>query len=167
MFSYRDLSVSQADELADAYFVLDRDYIKIGKHYGLEYSLAQKLMLHPLTRAAIRRKAREMSKTLYTREEHLAFLKKIRDAAFGDDNYKVALSAEIAVGKAAGLYENIREEDGDGKALPDPTSMSTEQLKAQLAKALPAPGTEHLMGAEQREKAVASLRDDDVDEGAF
>ena len=170
MFSYLGLSASQADELAEAYFVLDRDVRRIAAHFELDSGFTKKLLLHPRTRAAIREKARDMAKTLYSREEHIAFLKKIRDAAFGDDNYKVALAGEIALGKAAGLYENLAPEDdeGDGKALPDPASMTTEQLKAHLQKALPAPGASaHLMPLEDREKALDRLEDEDADERPF
>lgn len=171
-FSYLGLSAKQADDLAEAYFVLDRDFVRIGEHFEISSNLAKRLLLHPLTRAAIRRKAREMAGILYSREEHLRMLKKIRDAAFNDDNFKTALSAEVAVGKAAGLYENLGPEDPDnGAALPDPASLTTEQLRAQLQARLalpgPAQGDEHLMSSLDREKALSRLEDEDGDEGAF
>ncbi len=50
------------------------------------------------------------------------------------DNFKVALSAEVSVGKAAGLYEpRTNDDDSEGKTV-DPAQLSTGELRKRLAR---------------------------------
>lgn len=47
-----------------------------------------------------------------TLEQHIADLKRIRDAAFGDGKYSAAATAEVARGKVAGFYVEKVEQVG-------------------------------------------------------
>ena len=76
-----------------------------------------------------------------TRDDHIANLHMIRDKALEDEtlNLKVALESEIAAGNAAGLYDKLA--PPEQQTLPNPETMSTQQLRDALSKnvSLPAP----------------------------
>jgi hypothetical protein len=64
-------------------------------------------------------------------------LREIRNAAMDDDNFKVALSAEIQLGKVAGHYDPkpLGDDDSDPNSV-DPTKLTTDELRRRLAKAI-------------------------------
>lgn len=138
-FSTNSLTESEGELIAEAYFRGSRDPEKIRKILDVEH-FDVNLLKHPLVKKFIVEKRLEIVQE-YTLSEHLTFLKKIRDTAFNDDQLKLALTSEVALGKAAGLYEP--------KGLPDPnegstdaSKLSTEDLRKRLAnvsKALAAP----------------------------
>lgn len=148
------LTAETVDLIAELYFICDRDrkrmqteLVNRGIYLNGGGSLDNRRLFLPQVRRAIVEKAREMRKTgLYSREQHVQKLQEIRDRALSDDNFKVGLAAEIAVGKAAGLYENIDEDAPEtvNKLMP-PENMTTDQIKARIAelqaKQLPAPDT--------------------------
>jgi hypothetical protein len=141
------LNEAQAETIAELYFLLDGDRKRIGEAIGLGRILDVQYLTHILVRRRIAAKVRQMRKDrVYTREEHILQLQKIRDACLADENYKVALSAEVAVGKAAGLYENIGPGDDESAlASTKPAEqLSTDEIRAKLRRIqgqrdLPAP----------------------------
>lgn len=160
----RNLSEQEAELISELYYICDRDRMKMGHAFGIGRSLDDIYLHHPLVRRRIVEKAREMRRAgLYTREQHIAKLQAIRDGALGDENWKVALSAEVAVGKAAGLYETI-DPDGESaktKALAPPENLTNDQIRqrlAQLQNSLPAPSTE--LAVHDFSKDEDGIRDD-------
>lgn len=144
---WQRVTEEQAETLSELYFLLDGDRQRIGEAIGLGRILDVNYLTHILVRRRIVAKARQMRRDrVYTREEHVAKLQEIRDACLADENYKTALTAEIAVGRAAGLYENIGagQEDEEMKAQPRVEDMDTDAIKRRLAKMqrLPAPAPE-------------------------
>ena len=141
------ISEAQAETIAELYFLLDGDRKRIGQAIGLGRILDIQYLSHILVRRRIAAKVRQMRKDrVYTREEHILQLQKIRDACLADENYKVALTAEVAVGKAAGLYENIGpgDEEAAQAATKPAEQLTTDQIRAKLRKIqgqreLPAP----------------------------
>lgn len=143
MYSWRRKTDEEVDLIAELYFICDRDRKRIqtelvsrGIHLNGGGTLDERHLHHPQVRRAIVEKAKEMRNSgIYSRESHIQKLQEIRDRALNDDNYKVGLAAEVAVGRAAGLYENFDESDdstNEGKLMP-PEQMSNDQLKARLA----------------------------------
>jgi hypothetical protein len=138
--------------ISELYYTCDRDrarmqqeLLRLGMNLNRGGTLDESILYHLPIRRRIVEKAREMQKSgLYTREEHIRKLQQIRDGALGDENWKVGLAAEVAVGKAAGLYESFdpEGESGNGKLIP-PQEMSTDAIRAKLAqlsqRQLPAP----------------------------
>jgi hypothetical protein len=153
-FSVNSLTEDQALQIATAFVKGGRDPVQMARILGVD-RLDMNLVMHPLVRGHVVRMQRVAS-SVVTMEEHLQKLADIRDAAFTDENWKVALAAETQRGKAAGLYEPKLPGDDDDPALGklDPTKMSTQELRRRLAqtigavipqgeaiKALPEPGS--------------------------
>jgi hypothetical protein len=142
VFSWRRKTDEEADLIADLYFICDRDRRRIQSELlarGIQLNgggtLDEKHLHHPQVRRKIVEKAREMRNSgIYTREAHIRKLQEIRDGALVDENWKVGLAAEVAVGRAAGLYENFDEEGDSPEAkLMPPESMTNDQLRSRLA----------------------------------
>lgn len=132
-FSAATLSDDQAREIAAAYIKGDREPQKMARILGVD-SFDLNLVVHPFVRGHIARMQSSLREN-YSLSEHQEYLKKIRDAAFGDDNYKIALAAETQLGKSAGHYDPkpIGEDADDGTA-PDISKLSTDDLRRRLAK---------------------------------
>lgn len=137
MFSVATLTDDEALLIAEAYFKGEKDPPKMAKLLGID-QFDLNVLMHPLVRRHTTRIQREMEVT-YSLKEHAAQLRKIRDAAFDDEEWKAALSAEVQLGKASGLYEPKLPGDGlgEGKAV-DAKKLGTEELRQRLA---------HLIGA--------------------
>lgn len=129
-FSSSSLTEEEAELIADAYFRGEKDPSQIAKHLGVEH-FDLNLILHPLVKAKIVQQKREMTK-VYSLEDHIRWLKKIRDGAFDAENWKVALASEISVGKAAGLYEPKDLGDTVDEREVDPKALSTDALRQRL-----------------------------------
>jgi len=149
LFRGERLTDEIADRIVDLYFRCGGDRRLIGREYDGGPAVTDSDLQLPEIRSRIILAAKEMRrKGVYSREDHVAKLKEIRDAALHDENWKVGLAAEVAVGKAAGLYEKIDPDADDvgGKALPPPENMTTEQIRERIARmqsrALPAPDSE-------------------------
>jgi phage terminase small subunit len=81
---------------------------------------------------AIRKAAAD--KAIMTLESHLADLKSLRNAAVKDKKWSAAVAAEVARGKAAGMYIERAEITGkDGAPLRPMSGLSTEEIRAALA----------------------------------
>jgi hypothetical protein len=130
-FSVATLTEEQAQQIASAYIKGDRDPRKMARILEVaEFDL--NLIMHPLTRGFIARMQRELD-AVHDLGEHMRQLKKIRDAAFEDDNFKVALAAETQLGKAAGHYDPKLAGSDDDDEL-DATKLSTDELRRRLAR---------------------------------
>lgn len=131
-FSNETLNEQQAKQIAEAYVKGDKDPPKMARLLGVD-SFDLNLLMHPLVRRFIvyyQKAARDE----YSLSDHLSKLKEIRDAAFDDDNYKVALVAETQIGKAAGLYDPKPFGDDDtGVEGVDATKLTTTELRRRLA----------------------------------
>lgn len=132
-FSTNSLTEEEAQLIADAYFRGDKDPVRMARLLEVE-QFDLNLLMHPLVRRFIVENQVALNRH-YSLEEHLTKLKQIRDGAMDDENWKVALSAEVAVGKAAGLYEPRLPDDGKGDNV-DPAKLTTEELRQRLAKAI-------------------------------
>lgn len=132
-FSKETLDEKQAREIAEAYIKGEKDPPKIASILGVD-SFDLNLLMHPFVRKHIVEFQRSI-RANYSLHDHIDKLKEIRDAAFDDENYKVALAAETQVGKAAGHYDPKIADDGVGKEV-DPTKLSTEELRRRLAKSI-------------------------------
>lgn len=132
MFSVATLSDEQALEVAQAYIKGDKDPLRMARILGVD-SFDLNILMHPLTRGHIVRLHRALE-AQHSLSEHQKQLKKIRDAAFDDENWKVALAAETQLGKAAGHYDPKPAGDGE---LPggqvDPTKLTYEDLRRRVA----------------------------------
>jgi hypothetical protein len=136
-FSLDTLTESQAKSIAEAYVRGDKDPPTMARILGVD-SFDLNLIMHPLTRRFIVLFQRE-ARAEYSLTDHLSMLKKIRDAAFDDENWKIALSAETQLGKAAGHYDPKPmdpEDPGSGGGMIDVGKMSTTELRRQLAKTI-------------------------------
>jgi hypothetical protein len=109
VYSVATLTEPEARQVAEAYVKGERDPVKMALLLGVD-SLDLNVVMHPLTRRFVVMYEQHLQR-LYSLEDHAEQLKKIRDAAFNDDNWRIALLAETQLGKAAGLY--------DPKALAD------------------------------------------------
>lgn len=130
MFSARNLTEFQAEEIAEAYYRAGRNANRMAGVLQVE-TFDLDLMMHPL----VKRKVMEIGSRMrqkYTLDDHLEKLQEIRDLALADSNLKIALTAELAVGKAAGLYEVIKEPDQDLGA-GETAKLSTEDIRRKLA----------------------------------
>lgn len=130
-FSVATLTEEQALELAQAYVKGDKDPLRIARILGVD-SFDLNAIMHPMTRGYIVKLHRETS-AHHSLDEHMRQLGKIRDAAFDDENFKVALAAETQLGKAAGHYD-----PADAGALPpgapiDPTKLDAADLRRRVA----------------------------------
>ena len=135
MFYASNLSEEDAHEIATAYYKAERDPRKIAKILGV-VAFDVNLMKHPLVKRTITKMAIRMRET-YSLEDHLSKLQEIRDMALEDGNYRIALSAEISVGKAAGLYERVA--DINETTSENLNELSTDELRKRLTQ-LGAPG---------------------------
>lgn len=129
MFYASSLSEEDAHEIATAYYKAERDPRKIAKILGV-VTFDVNLMKHPLVKRTITKMAIRMREA-YSLEDHLSKLQEIRDMALEDGNYRIALSAEISVGKAAGLYERVA--DQAETTSENLNELSTDELKKRLA----------------------------------
>ncbi len=144
MFYASSLTEDQAVLIAEAYYRSGKDPQKMAAHLGIS-NFDLELIRHPLVKRQVTKLAQRMRRS-YTLEDHLARLQEIRDQAMDDGNLRIALAAELSVGKAAGLYEKIStpEEVDSG----DLVRLSSEQIREQLAKlgslsTLPGPQVPH------------------------
>jgi hypothetical protein len=155
-FSAATLTDEQALELAQAYVKGDKDPLRIARILGVD-SFDLNAIMHPLTRGHIVRLHRATSAE-HSLADHMAFLKKIRNAAFDDDNFKVALAAETQLGKAAGHYDpKPAGDDSDPTKQLDPTKLTSDELRRRLASTIgaviPAPKQEALPGSVEAQEA--------------
>lgn len=130
MFSARNLTEFQAEEIAEAYYRSGRNANRMAAVLQVE-TFDLDLMMHPL----VKRKVMEIGSRMrqkYTLEDHLEKLQEIRDLALAENNLKIALTAELSVGKAAGLYEVIKEPEPD-PAAGETAKLSTEDIRRKLA----------------------------------
>ncbi len=129
MFYASSLSEAEAALIAEAYFRTGKNAKLMAAALGVaQFDLD--LVRHPLVKRQITKLAERMRKA-YTLEDHLDRLQEIRDQAMEDGNLRIALAAELSVGKAAGLYEKIIEPDTGEKT--DTKKLSTDEIKAKLA----------------------------------
>jgi len=144
VFSARTMDEASADLLVDAYFRSGKDPRKMAEILQVP-SLDLEVLTHPLFRRKVIERAKQLSQR-YSLDEHLEKLKEIRDACLEGDkpDYKVALAAEVSLGKAAGLYEKIKE--GEDEPTSEPEKLSTREIRRLLIKSgiqvqasLPAP----------------------------
>jgi hypothetical protein len=132
-------------------------------------SLDLNIVMHPLTRGHIVRMHRA-TKNVHSLEEHMDQLKKIRDAAFDDDNYKIALQAETQLGKAAGHYDPkpVDPLTDPNNQNVDPTKLSTEDLRRRIAGAIgavvPVGGDQRALSGGDQADVMADRDFDDDDE---
>ena len=134
-FSSATLTEEQARDIASAYIRGEKDPPRIAQLLQVE-SFDLNLLMHPLVRRFIVEFQRSL-RSDYSLTDHMFKLKEIRNAAMDDDNFKVALSAEVQIGKAAGLYDPKPLGDDDpGAETVDPTKLTTEELRRRLAKAI-------------------------------
>jgi hypothetical protein len=132
-FSVATLTEEQALEIAKAYIQGDKDPVRMARILGVD-SFDLNLIMHPLARGYIVKLHRETG-AAHDLTEHMRQLKKIRDAAFDDDNFKVALAAETQLGKAAGHYDPKPAGEVSSGEL-DPTKLSTDELRRRLAQTI-------------------------------
>lgn len=131
MYSARNLSETEAELIAEAYFRASKNPKKVAEYLGVE-TFDMSLLANPIVRRKILDRAKMLSKK-YSIDDHLSKLKEIRDSCIDDANYKVALSAEVALGKAAGLYDLRKDEEPEtGKV--EPEKLTTDQIRRLLAK---------------------------------
>lgn len=130
-FSVQTLSDEGARLIAEAYIKGQKEPLRIARILGLD-SFDLNLLVHPAVRGYIHEYQSAIRET-YSLHDHVEKLKEIRDAAMDDENFKVALSAETQIGKAAGLYDPKVPDGDDGSKDVDPTTLSTDQLRARLA----------------------------------
>jgi hypothetical protein len=135
---YRAVTDEQAELIANHYFLQERDRLKIGMAIGMGRTLDVEWLVHPSVQRAIAAIVLSMRRDkLYSREEHIKMLQQIRDHCIKDDNWKTALAAEISVGKAAGLYENIGtpdDPDGISPSNKPVETLDSDQIKRRLEK---------------------------------
>jgi hypothetical protein len=131
-FSVATLTEDQALDVATAYVKGQRDPVRMAKLLGVD-RFDMNIVMHPLVRGHVVRMER-VAQAQCSMEDHMNKLAEIRDAAFDDENWKVALAAETQRGKAAGLYDPKLPDDEslpDGKV--DPTKLSGPELRRKLA----------------------------------
>lgn len=130
MFFAVTLTEDQAYLIAEAYYRSGKNPKAMAACLGVQ-KFDLELIRHPLVKRQINKLAERM-RQLYTLEQHLDRLQEIRDSAMADGNLRIALAAELSVGKAAGLYEKIAE----AEVINDdsPSQLTTEQIKERLAK---------------------------------
>lgn len=134
-FSSATLTEEQARDIASAYIRGEKDPPRIAQLLQVD-SFDLNLLMHPLVRGFIVEFQRAL-RTDYSLADHMFKLKEIRNAAMDDENYKVALSAEVQIGKVAGHYDPkpLGDDDPNAETI-DPTKLTTEELRRRLAKAI-------------------------------
>jgi hypothetical protein len=134
-FSSATLTEDQARDIASAYIRGEKDPPRIAQLLEID-SFDLNLLMHPFVRRFIVEFQRSL-RSDYTLHDHMMKLKEIRNSALDDENWKVALASEIQIGKAAGLYDPkpLGDEDNNPDAI-DPTTLSTDELRRRLAKAI-------------------------------
>jgi hypothetical protein len=136
MLSRIGISDEQAEELSELYFIEDRG--SLAERMGVPSSILKHWLVNPKVLSLIKKKAEEMSRK-YSREDHIRNLEKIRELALDEEklNLKVALAAEVSIGRAAGLYESFTDvEDNTGSGKPV-ESLSTDEIKRRLSNLIP------------------------------
>lgn len=133
-FRVSSVTPDEAKLIADAYFRGQRNPTKIAKILEAD-SFDSAILHHPLVKAEIISIRNSMNDS-YSLSDHLEKLKEIRDSAMGDENWKVALTAEVAVGKAAGLYEPRKEEESNPEK-GEAQKLTTDELRKRLASMKP------------------------------
>lgn len=128
-FSINDLTTDEAKLLADAYIRSGGDVQQMCRLLDVE-RLDMNVIYNPLVKKELVA-LRNQINNQYTLSDHLAQLQKIRDGALADENWKVGLSAEVAVGKAAGLYEPKKVDENP--AGPEVKKMTVAELRNRLA----------------------------------
>jgi hypothetical protein len=133
-FSVETLTEDQAQEIAEAFVRGDRDPQRMARILDVpKFDL--NLVMHPLVRKFVVTMERA-AQAICTMEDHQSQLIKIRDAAFDDENWKVALAAETQRGKASGLYDPKLPGDLPDADQIDPTKLSYDELRRRLAKTI-------------------------------
>lgn len=134
-FSAETLTNDQALQIAEAYVRGDKDPPRMARLLGVS-SFDLNLLMHPMVRAHIVNIQRSIRQK-YSLDDHIDQLKRIRNAAFNDDNFKIALAAETQLGKAAGHYDpKPPGEDGSPDQPIDPTKLTTAELRRRLARTI-------------------------------
>lgn len=131
-FSVGTLTDDQARQIAEAYVRGEKDPPRMARLLGVD-SFDLNLIMLPRVRSYIVQMQRVV-RAEYSLHDHIDKLKEIRDAALGDENFKVALAAETQLGKAAGHYDPKPASDDllPGEQV-DPTKLSTGELRRRLA----------------------------------
>ena len=134
-FSVGTLTEQQAQEIAAAYIKGDKDPPRMAKILGVD-QFDLNILMHPLVRRFVVQFQRAIASN-YSLDDHMDQLKKIRDAAFDDENWKIALSAETQLGKAAGHYDpKPLGDDPNNPDNIDPAKLSTDELRRRLARSI-------------------------------
>ncbi len=156
VFSRETLNEGQARQIAEAYIKGDKDPPRIAQILQVD-RFDLNLLMHPLVRGFIVEFQRNI-RVNYTLHDHMEKLKEIRDGALDVDNFKIALSAETQIGKAAGLYDPKTPDDMMLDEL-DPAKLTTDQIRQRLAKSIGAVIPKPRPALEYDE----TLDDDDLD----
>jgi hypothetical protein len=160
-YSAATLTEQEAEKIANAYVKGERDPLRICRILGVP-SLDMNLVMHPLVRNFIVQMERT-ARISCTMDDHMEQLVKIRDAAFDDENWKVALAAETQRGKAAGHYDPKPAGD-DGEGVIDPTKMPIEELRRRVAGMVGAVIPERTLPAPEPEPGSLEGQEADSDE---
>lgn len=137
MFSASSLSEAEAILIAEAYYRCGKNPKQMAAALGVpRFDL--ELIRHPLVKRQIVKLAERM-RVKYSLDDHLERLQEIRDRAMEDGNLRIALAAELSVGKAAGLYERLAEDEAAPDKLQELTTAQIKERLARLEAASPAP----------------------------
>jgi hypothetical protein len=166
VFSVRTLTSTEARLVAEAYLKAGRNPNKVGEMLGMP-SFDKELLAHPLVRREVIAIVRVNSQN-YSMVDHMEKLAEIRDKALDAEKFTAALGAEMAIGKAAGLYDKDRDNGDPDDPLPEPRKLTTEQIREMLEQrerqesqpALPAPDEPDLSGNELEVEDEADFFDD-------
>lgn len=132
VFSAATLTEEEARRIAEAYIKGGKEPQKMAELLRVD-RLDLNIIMHPYVRDHIARMQAAL-KPLHSLEDHVFQLAKIRDAAFEDENFKVALAAETQLGKAVGHYDP-KGGDADPEGNQQPAKkLSTEDIRRELAK---------------------------------
>lgn len=145
MFSVKSLTSAESRVIAEAYLKAGRNPNKVGEVLDMP-DFDTEVLGHPLVRREVIAIAR-LNAQNYSMTDHLEKLAEIRDKALNDAKYTAALGAEMAIGKASGLYDKGDHPDENDPAI-EPKRLSTQQIRDLLAsresadsRALPPPDT--------------------------
>lgn len=163
MFSVRSLTTPEARLIAEAYLRAGRNPNKVGEMLGMP-DFDKEVLSHPLVRREVIAIARVNSQN-YSLVDHLEKLAEIRDAALTAEKFTAALGAELAIGKASGLYDKGAAEQDENDPAIEPKKLSTEQIRDMLRRrehveALPPPPDS---GNQLDDQANAADLDEDPD----
>lgn len=140
-----------AQAVAEQYFLCARDRRKMGFALGIEASLDEFYLHDPRIRNEINERAKSMRQgKLYSHEEHVNKIKEIRDLAMSGiiredpetgievvieaPDLNLALKAEIALGKASGLYEDLGAPPEEEATTVAAHKLTNDEIRARLSK---------------------------------